>query len=406
MTDLTVDVLRDVAAFEAVAADWERLCVHPEAHPALVAAVLSTSPSLIRPHVVVVRRSGAVIALAVARIEREPVPVGFGVSILWAPRLNVVRLSYDGLFGDLSPPVFERLAEALAAPVRAGEADALFLDHVRPGAAEHAWAASPGMGLSRDLAPARDTTHWLAHLMTDFPTFLKALSKSERANFKKRRVKIEAAFGPRVRFACYSRLDDAKRAVADMRAVAERSYHRALGVGFADNAWAEPQLAAALAAGIARSYVLYLDEAPVAFITGFGWQQQFHTCFMGYDPTHAVHGFGGEVVARMVADLCAEGRFDAINFGFGDAAYKRRLGDESWTEVDRYVFARRPMPLFVNLLRGVTGHTARLADRVLQKVGLRERIKALWYRRAIAKGNGGPIPSTQDRPQTGNAAGV
>ncbi len=94
----------------------------------------------------------------------------------------------------------------------------------------------------------------------------------------------------------------------------------------------------------------------------------FPTGVPGFDPAYADLRVGNYVLLRLIADLCADESIDTLDYGFGDAEYKRRFGTRSWLEQDVHVFARR---------RRVRGRT-RPAERATAR-GAR--------RRALRRGN-------------------
>ena len=46
------------------------------------------------------------------------------------------------------------------------------------------------------------------------------------------------------------------------------------------------------------------------------------------------------MLAKLIEDLCAD-ESHTLDYGFGDADYKRRFGDASWLEEDVLVYAPR-----------------------------------------------------------------
>ena len=75
-----------------------------------------------------------------------------------------------------------------------------------------------------------------------------------------------------------------------------------------------------------RAYVLYLDDEPVAFWQGQAYNGVFSTGVPGFDPAYADHRVGNYVLFKLIADLCADESIETLDYGFGDAEYKRRFG--------------------------------------------------------------------------------
>ena len=90
------------------------------------------------------------------------------------------------------------------------------------------------------------------------------------------------------------------------------------------------------------------------------------------------------MLGRMVEELCREGGLEWIDFGFGDAEYKRHFGDDSWLEEDVLVWAGRPRPIRLNLTRTALRSADRSARFVLERGRLLARTRRLWRDRATA----------------------
>jgi hypothetical protein len=381
VTSLTIDILGRTEDLHERNAEWIGLCPHPEAHPALFKAVADVNPDLIRPHVVLVSRAQTVIAIAVARIQYERIPLKLGPISLPTPRLRVLRLSYDGVMGETSPEVFATLNSALTEPLNTGEADALLWDHVRIVSPAALAASQPGPMLQRDLSPVTTTLHWSTAMDQDFEAFLRGLSKGERSNYKKNVKKLEEHFAGRLRSVCYQSIDDFDVIMRDTLAIADLTYQRAIGASFADQIWAQSWLKSSLELGIARCFVVYIDDEPTAFVLGHVWKGRLITHFMGYDPELSDFGVGRYINFKMIAAACADADIKHLDFGFGDALYKRRICKTMWEEVDRFIFARRLKPMAVNVVRGGIGHAIHGLDKALNSIGLREHLRALIWRR-------------------------
>lgn len=377
-------------------ADWISLCRHPEAHPAFIEAVCEAGPTIVRPHVVLVYRDQMVVGLAVARIERMAIPIRFGLATLAAPRLDVVKLSYDGIIGESDSEVLAALLDALFAPLRGGEADAILFDHVRVGSLAERAAALPGRRGIRDLSPIVPSIHWATDLPGSYEEFLTGLSKNARGSVRNNEKRTNKALGSRLRVVSFRGEADLGEIVRRCEAVARRTYHRTLGVGFADDPLSVALARVGLSIGALRCFVLIVDDEPKAFWTGLAWRGTFYTTTTGYDPELGGLGIGGYLLHQIIAELCVDPTVSRIDFGLGHADYKQRLCEDRWEEAFRLVFAPRPKPIAVNVVRAVGVYAALAGDRLLRKLGVRDRLKARWWRRVAAP----PTPTAADRSQS------
>jgi CelD/BcsL family acetyltransferase involved in cellulose biosynthesis len=128
-------------------------------------------------------------------------------------------------------------------------------------------------------------------------------------------------------------------------------------------------------------YVLYLDGEAIAFWPGSAHGGTFHIGTPGYDPAYADYRIGTYLQMRMFEDLIADPDVRVVDYGQGDAEYKRRFGSESWDEADMHVFAPTPRALAINATRTAILAAAEGARAALRRAGVLERIKRGWRRR-------------------------
>jgi CelD/BcsL family acetyltransferase involved in cellulose biosynthesis len=133
-----------------------------------------------------------------------------------------------------------------------------------------------------------------------------------------------------------------------------------------------------------RAWVLYVRGAPVAFWPGEAFGGRFRSGIPGYDPAFNQYRVGTYVLMRMIEDLCADEAVTLLDFGFGDAEYKRRFGDRSWLEEDVLVYARRLRPAWVNIVRTSFLGANAAAFALGRRVGVFSRIKNWWRSRLSA----------------------
>jgi CelD/BcsL family acetyltransferase involved in cellulose biosynthesis len=131
--------------------------------------------------------------------------------------------------------------------------------------------------------------------------------------------------------------------------------------------------------------VLDIDGTPAAFWDGSIHGRTFFIGSPGYDPAYARHRIGTWLQMRMMEDLCAREDVRALDYGMGDAQYKRSFGDECWMDAVVHVFAATPRAVRANVARTALEGTTRTARRALARVGAEERVKRVWRGRLSAK---------------------
>jgi CelD/BcsL family acetyltransferase involved in cellulose biosynthesis len=151
--------------------------------------------------------------------------------------------------------------------------------------------------------------------------------------------------------------------IAALESIARKSYQRGLGAGF--SAAEDGRLAElGLRQGRFRAWVLSIGGAPVAFELGIRHGESFIVGAKGFDPEYGRHHVGKVVQLRMLEKLCEDPSVRTVDFGFGDADYKRRMATRSWDEADVFVYGRSMRALMANVGRGAVLGADRLARRL------------------------------------------
>jgi CelD/BcsL family acetyltransferase involved in cellulose biosynthesis len=86
----------------------------------------------------------------------------------------------------------------------------------------------------------------------------------------------------------------------------------------------------------------------------------------------------------MFQDASSDPSIEIIDFGLGDAQYKRRFGNDSWRERAVTLVAPRARPLAVAAAQRLCESAARAAAAALDATGRTDSVKRRWRRRLRA----------------------
>ncbi|RLK51650.1 acetyltransferase (GNAT) family protein [Alkalispirillum mobile] len=129
-----------------------------------------------------------------------------------------------------------------------------------------------------------------------------------------------------------------------------------------------------------RAYLLFLDDEPVAYLYCPARDGVLFYSFLGYRPDVA-HLSPGTVLQWLVLEsLFAEGRFQVFDFCAGDSSHKAHFGSAHKYCADLYFIRRRPRPLALGLSHAALDGVSGLAAGVLERLGVKQRIKRLIRR--------------------------
>jgi CelD/BcsL family acetyltransferase involved in cellulose biosynthesis len=222
------------------------------------------------------------------------------------------------------------------------------------------------------------TAHWQLAVPGSYDEFLRSLSRSTREGAKRYPKRLEKEFADRLSLEVFRDVADSERVFADLRRVAEKTYQQGLGVAFAQTPLQRRITTLQMERGWFRAYVLYLDGEPIAFWQGYAYRGVFSTGVPGFDPKYADLRVGNYVLFKLIADLAADESIDTLDYGFGDAEYKRRFGTRSWEEQDIHVFAPTVKGYLTNAIRSSLLTAVAGGTRLLEHNDVLGRVKRGW----------------------------
>jgi CelD/BcsL family acetyltransferase involved in cellulose biosynthesis len=364
------DVARTVAEVEALRPTWESLQTpFVTSNLDFVVAYIRNAPHAARPHAVVVGPSrDEPTWLVSCRVEEVDLPARLGPKVVLKPRVRALTVTYGGFMGPLDDGAAPMLLEALSRSIEPGEVDVVRLRMLRVGSPLHAAATESSQLLRRQRFPTR-VLHWRAQLPGSLDEYLAGRSRRRRESVRRYSRRLERTYGDDARVEVYRTRDGLDRLFADSALVHRETYQHVLGVGFSEERVQRALTQLGMDRGWFRGYVLYLRDRPAAFWHGNAFGGVFGIGATGFDPAYTEDRPGTYLLMKVIEDLCNDPAVHTLDFGFGDAEYKRNFGDESWVEEDVVVFEPRPRPVALNLAGTALQGTTTAARAALEKVG-------------------------------------
>jgi hypothetical protein len=357
-------------------------------------AMVDNDPAVVRPHVVLIEPPGRGPILCVARLVDRRYPLKLGYRTLASPRARTIVVAFDGVLGVASEADYRLVLTALDDALRSGEADAFLFQQVDQ--------SDPLVGAVAASFPARRRAHglprsvrWTARLPESWESFLAARSAKSRRQIRYDDNRFRRTFGDSLTLRRLDRPEHRHRLFDDLETVARSSYQRRIGVGTDGSDRERAQLSFALEHDWLRTWMLYLDDQPVAFWWGLSYAGTFSVHAPAYDPAYGKHRVGYFTMRRMIEDLCDDPAVTTLDFGHGDADYKERFGTRSSTSAPLLVFANRPRPLALNAALSAVAAGSRLAKDVVERSPWAQQIKRRLRSPAAAPADapGGDAPA-------------
>jgi CelD/BcsL family acetyltransferase involved in cellulose biosynthesis len=376
-----VTVARSLEELEPLRDAWSRLQgVQINTDPDYFLTVLASNPDAVRPHIVLLERDGEAQAMLIARIEDVRLSCRLGYRAVYSPRVRALTVVNGGFLGEHTRANADALLAELRRSLAGGEADVAQLRNLLVGSPLHVAATTAPPFLARQHLSTPLVRRHL-RIRSSLDEFLQSRSSSTRQSVRRYGRKLEKEFGDRLSLEVFRDESEIGRFFAAADEIGRKTYQHGLGVALADDPVARRLAELAARRGWFRAYVLSIDGLPAAFWYGHRYRGVFATGVPGYDPAYAHLHTGTFVLMRLIDDLSGDGETEILDFGSGDAEYKRRFGDESRREEDVLVWAATAKGIRTNLTRtGVLGLIAG-AKRAARSRRLGGALKNRWRAR-------------------------
>ena len=382
--DCSVQVARTLDQVHSLRDIWQSFQCHPNSDIDYYLTVLQCRKEIIRPHVLTVIRNGAPEAILLGRVEKARLNINIGYKTLPGPRVERLTLLHGGPIGHVSGENCVELVRSVLKSLSDGEADMAWFNHLEVGSPLYCAALEVSGGGLRDwLSVAQQ--HFVIHIPNSYEDLYQRLSPNTRHNLRRYSERLLKQSGNDLVVRNFREKAHFDQLIADMQTIAAKSYHQGLGGGFIDNAETRQLISLALDRGWYRAYILYIRGTPCAFWNGVRYGNIFYTGTTAYDPAYHNLRLGTFVLQAMLKNLCKEGGISTVDFGLGDAQYKRDWADDGWKESSVYMYAPTVKGMCLGLLRICTILPDRLGRRVLIQTGLLGKAKRIWRDRLIRK---------------------
>ena len=223
---------------------------------------------------------------------------------------------------------------------------------------------------------------WLRRTLTlpeSFDDFVAA--RPSRIRLKRYAKRLDKQLGDELAVEITRDPSGLDRFARDAEAIAAATYQRAVGSGFADTPEQRELLRISLEHGWQRAYVLRIREVPVAYWLCSTYRGTMTTRVTGYAPDREHDRAGSYLLMRVIEDACRDPGLHSLDFGPGDADYKRHFSSDSHLEQNMLVFAPTFHGRRLNLTRGAILGGVELARRLTDATGFTGGIRTSWRRR-------------------------
>ena len=168
----------------------------------------------------------------------------------------------------------------------------------------------------------------LINLAPSYDLYLKSMSSKARANLRREVKRFEEAASCGIKMCRVTARDQVAWFLECAARIADHSWQRRiLGRSIHCDASTLNSLQNLADLGLLRSYLLQLGEAPCSFVIGYQHQSVYHYVEIAFDEGYSEYSPGKVHLSLILEDLHQHAPPKTLNFGVGDASYKRRFGN-------------------------------------------------------------------------------
>lgn len=340
MNELDVDVITTEADLERCREEWQEFLLQDSHHsifhnPVFLKALMQTFGAQQAAYFVILRETNTenlskIVAIAPFILNQSSYMLKFGLLRLFGIKLpRVLLLGNDILIAKQYGNAAGLLAKILI-HLKSRKIAMLNVDCLRTDSwmwPELQSAQSRPLAdyrfVVKDSQPLRGI-----QLESDFEQYLAGMSKKVRYNFKRTVSQFEKKTGFPPKITAVRDAQQVPAFMADLDQVFKTTWQASsFGYAMRNTSTSISQHEQLATAGLLRSYVLYLDSVPVAYIRGYQYAGNYYYEEIGFDKRQRDLEPGTVLNFLVLQDLFVQDKPEYLDFGFGENDYKRKLGN-------------------------------------------------------------------------------
>ena len=376
-----IKIINDVESMEPYRNVWNSMAMHPHVDYEFYNMFVSSRSEVLNPLFILISSDNQVKAMMTGRVEEKYIEMKFGYKTILKQKARLLNTIYKGFLGESNEIYMGIFVNNIIKFLQFNNVDLVSFDHIPVDSYIYQLAIKKPNLLSRDFI-RRKECHWSMTLPDTMDDFYNTRTKKSRHNLRNFINRVNNNFN--VTYRSFTDESNIDILLNDAEEVAKHTYQRGLGVGFDRSNENDNRIIFMAKSGWLRAYVLYLNDIPCSFAMGSLYKQTLYFNFIGYNPEYNKYELGTIVFLKMVENLIVE-KVKKIDFGFGDAYYKQRFGNKNEIESSICIFSTSIKGVMINISRTAIIGSSILANKMLEKMNILNKIKKYWRKQVIPK---------------------
>ena len=323
--------------------------------------------------------------MIIGRIETRRLDLQFGYKTLFGLSLRCLSVVYGGIIGQPSDELCAVIMNELMNVLDRHEADVVFLNHLRTDSPIYKLYKTKASFWRRNHSRFAEP-HWQTNITGSMKEFYSNVPNSRKRRWRRDIRQMEKISSSGIKVVCYRERSDIAYLSGLAYEIEKRTYKKNLRSGFISSPLNRALLEQAAGDGWLRAYVLYAGDQACAFQFDIQYKGVQFTEYGSFDPKWSRGSPGIVLLIKVIEQLCKKQEMRKLDFGFGDALYKRKFGTSHWMEESIYIYAPRLRPILINMVMSIN-LVFSLLRRAVIHLNLDGLIKRNW-RKMIWKNKG------------------
>src|SRR6266568_7958792 len=373
-----IQLLTTFDQIESVGKAWEQFQWHPNADADFFRLITEGRKEIKGPCVLALRQGEQVKALLAGRVRSCRLSNLPGLAAAMQPRIKVLEVIYGGMMGDWSGENLDRLLVVLKASLAGGLWHAVRFRMLN--------LQSPLWERCRFYfpKPCRGSVdapnfHWSLRLPKSYEEFYRGLDSKIRKNLNRHRKHLETDFSE-ISVSQFERIEDLDRITSTTEAIVSKTYQKGL-----ERDWRGAEMMKRVSLWLRRGHFtacfLHLNGRACAYQHVLKYQGRAFGVGTAYDPGFQRYAVGRFIQLKALEKLYEQRDVTELDFGLGDAEYKRELCNRHWEEADLVLFGPSRAGLLANAMRAGEMAAIRLGRKLLMSAGVFGWMKNTWRER-------------------------
>ena len=329
---------------------------------------------VLKPCIVIAYENKNPISLLVGNIREKHLKLKLGYKSLLKIKCRYLEIMYGGILGDKSPLVSKGIVNFLKNILPNENIDYIFFKALDINSNMYKAAKKYGgkICVSRyELA----NPHIFINIPESYKKFLENQTKKRRHEVRRYSNRFEKEFNGKFVIKLYRDLKDIDIILKDTFEIASKTYQHKLGVSVRDNKDTRKRFQFELEKKRLLVWIMYIERKPVAFWTFINYKGTMLASQTGYLQGYNKYRPGLYLFFKIIDYFCINDEVNKLDFGFGDAQYKRELAHSTIIESNVSIYSFNSKGLLINSIGIFNGISLNMYRKLSKRFEMIRKIK-------------------------------